>query len=170
MLAAGLMIATRCCTGTEGRRSVDISLLLVIGSALGLGKAMETTGAAETIAESLIGLAGGQERAVLVAVYLATMIFTELITNNAAAVLMFPIALAAAKKLGITVEELVQRQKVLLQRKKAEESRKAEQEKQQARTKALQQQQEAKQQQAPFVPDQGQKGFHRAIMPVAHPG
>jgi translation initiation factor IF-2 len=54
---------------------------------------------------------------------------------------------AAAKKLGITVEELVQRQKVLMQRKKAEEARKAEQEKQQARTKALQEQQEAKQQQ-----------------------
>ncbi|MHA7898492.1 MAG: translation initiation factor IF-2 [Henriciella sp.] len=54
---------------------------------------------------------------------------------------------AAAAKLGITVEELVQRQKVLMQRKKAEESRKAEQEKQQARTKALQEQQEAKQQQ-----------------------
>ncbi|MEO0448778.1 MAG: translation initiation factor IF-2 [Pseudomonadota bacterium] len=53
---------------------------------------------------------------------------------------------AAAAKLGITVEELVQRQKVLLQRKKAEESRKAEQEKQQARTKALQEQQEAKKQ------------------------
>lgn len=51
---------------------------------------------------------------------------------------------AAAAKLGITEEELLQRQKVLLQRKKAEESRKAEQEKQQARTKALQQKQEAK--------------------------
>ena len=101
LLAAGLMVLTRCCTGSEGRRSVDISLLLVIGSALGLGKAMETTGAAETIAETLIGLAGGNERAVLIAVYLATTIFTELITNNAAAVLMFPIALAAAKKLGV---------------------------------------------------------------------
>ena len=53
---------------------------------------------------------------------------------------------AAAKKLGITVEELVQRQKVLMQRKKAEESRKAEQEKQQARTKALQEKQQANQQ------------------------
>jgi di/tricarboxylate transporter len=101
MLAAGLMVLARCCTGSEGRRSVDISLLLVIGSALGLGKAMETTGAAETIAETLIGLAGGNERAVLIAVYLVTMIFTELITNNAAAVLMFPIALASAKKLGV---------------------------------------------------------------------
>ena len=54
---------------------------------------------------------------------------------------------AAAAKLGITVEELVQRQKVLLQRKKAEESRKVEQAQQQARTKALQEQQTAKKQQ-----------------------
>ncbi|MEO1303777.1 MAG: translation initiation factor IF-2 N-terminal domain-containing protein, partial [Pseudomonadota bacterium] len=53
---------------------------------------------------------------------------------------------AAAAKLGITVDELKQRQKVLLQRKKAEESRKAEVEQQQARTKALQEQQEAKKQ------------------------
>lgn len=101
MLAAGLMILTRCCTGSEGRRSVDISLLLVIGSALGIGKAMETTGAAATIAESLIALAGGNERAVLLAIYFATMLFTELITNNAAAVLMFPIALESARKLGL---------------------------------------------------------------------
>ena len=50
---------------------------------------------------------------------------------------------AAAAKLGITEEELLQRQKVLLQRKKAEESRKAEQEKQQARTKALEEKQQA---------------------------
>ncbi len=101
MVAAGLMVGTRCCTGTEGRRSVDISLLLVIGSALGLGKALETSGAAATIAEAIINFAGGNERAVLVALYLVTMIFTELITNNAAAVLMFPIALASAKKLGV---------------------------------------------------------------------
>jgi di/tricarboxylate transporter len=101
MVAAGLMVGTRCCTGTEGRRSVDISLLLVIGSALGLGKALETSGAAATIAEAIINFAGGNERAVLVALYLVTMIFTELITNNAAAVLMFPIALASAKNLGV---------------------------------------------------------------------
>ena len=55
---------------------------------------------------------------------------------------------AAAAKLGITVEELVQRQKVLMQRKKAEETRKEEQAKQNARNKALQEQQAAKQQQA----------------------
>ncbi len=51
---------------------------------------------------------------------------------------------AAAKKLGITEEELIARQKVLLQRRAAEEKRKAEQEQQQARTKALQDKQEEK--------------------------
>ena len=101
MVAAGTMIITRCCTGREARRSVDISLLLVIGAALGIGEALRSTGAATSIAEGLVDLAGGNERLVLLAIYFVTMLFTELITNNAAAVLMFPIALAAAQKLGV---------------------------------------------------------------------
>lgn len=101
MVAAGAMILTRCCTGREARRSVDISLLLVIGAALGIGEAMNATGAATSIAEGLVNIAGGNERLVLLALYLVTMIFTELITNNAAAVLMFPIALASAQKLDV---------------------------------------------------------------------
>lgn len=101
MVAGGAMILTRCCTGREARRSVDISLLLVIGAALGIGEAMKATGAAESIADGLIGLAGGNERMVLLALYFVTMLFTELITNNAAAVLVFPIALASAEKMGV---------------------------------------------------------------------
>jgi len=107
MLAAGLMILTRCCTGREARQSVDIPVLLVIGAALGIGEAMQTSGAAGAIAGSLIDLAGGNERLVLVALYLVTAIFTELITNNAAAVLMFPIALESAAKLGVDPKPLI---------------------------------------------------------------
>lgn len=100
MMAGGLMIATRCCTGSEARRAVDISLLIVVGSTLGIGEAMNSTGAARIMAENLVDLAGGNERLVLAALYLVTMIFTELITNNAAAVLMLPIATGAAAKLA----------------------------------------------------------------------
>jgi di/tricarboxylate transporter len=100
MMCAGLMIATRCCTGTEARRSVDISLLLVIGAALGIGECMQTTGAAQAIADRIVGFAGGNEYLVILALYFVTMLFTELITNNAAAVLVFPIALAAANQMG----------------------------------------------------------------------
>lgn len=99
MLAAGLMIVTRCCTGGEARRSVNWKVLLVIGAALGIGRAVQTTGAAGNIAERLIALAQGNPWIALAVVYGVTTLFTELITNNAAAVLMFPIAIASAKTL-----------------------------------------------------------------------
>ena len=107
MVAGGAMILTRCCTGREARRSVDISLLLVIGGALGIGEAMKATGAADSIANALVDLAGGNERMILLALYFVTMLFTELITNNAAAVLVFPIAMAAAEKLGVDPRPLI---------------------------------------------------------------
>lgn len=99
-LAAALaMIATRCCTMIEARRSVDWSVLLVIGSALGIGAALDISGAAARIANGLLSLAGDNPLFALAAVYLATMICTELITNNAAALLMFPIAWNTAETL-----------------------------------------------------------------------
>jgi di/tricarboxylate transporter len=99
MVAAIAMISFRCCTTEEARRSIDWSVLIVIGSAIGIGIAMQDSGAATSIAERLIELAGGNNTMALATVFLATMICTELITNNAAAVLMFPIALQTATSL-----------------------------------------------------------------------
>ncbi len=101
LVAAIAMIVFRCCTTAEARRSIDWSILIVIGAAIGIGTAMEKSGAATGIANLLLGIANDQPFATLVAIYLATMICTELITNNAAAMLMFPIAMGAAKALGI---------------------------------------------------------------------
>ncbi len=101
MLAAGLMIITRCCTATAARSSVDFQVLIVIAAALGLGRALQVTGAAEAISSTLTGLAGNNPWVSLAVIYGLTMLFTETITNNAAAVLVFPIALATADKLGV---------------------------------------------------------------------
>ncbi len=103
MCAAGLMIVTGCCTATEARRNIDWSVLLVIGGSLGIGQALQQSGAAATIAAAMISFAGGNPHLVLAAVYLTTMLFTEMITNNAAAVLVFPIAASAAQTLEISV-------------------------------------------------------------------
>ncbi len=103
LLAAGLMMMTRCITGSEARRSVDWQVLIVIAASFGLGQALEVTGAADAIASSLVTLAGGRPYLSLIAVYLLTMLFTEVITNNGAAVLMFPIALATATNLDANV-------------------------------------------------------------------
>jgi len=101
LVAAGAMIVTRCCTGTEARRSINWQVLLVIGGALGIGQAITLSGAAEQITRGLVGLAGGHPWLVLLMVYLTAALFTELITNNAAAVLVFPVALAAAHGMNV---------------------------------------------------------------------
>lgn len=101
MLAGGVMILTRCCTATEARKSVDWQVLLVIGAALGIGSAIETSGAAQAIAGRLIGFAGGHPWLVLLMVCFVTTLFTEVITNNAAAVMVYPIAKASALALDV---------------------------------------------------------------------
>lgn len=103
-LAAGLMLLTRCCSSREARRGVDWQVLIVIAASFALGTALETTGAAKAIASGVISLGAGHPWAALAVVYGVTMLFTELITNNAAAVLIFPIALATSRELGVSFQ------------------------------------------------------------------
>ncbi len=102
MVAAGMMIAFQCCSIGRARQSVDWSLLIVIAASLGIGRAVESTGLASIAASEMIGLAGGHPWLVLLAVYFVTMMFTELITNNAAAVLVFPIAMSVSAGLEVS--------------------------------------------------------------------
>jgi di/tricarboxylate transporter len=101
MLAAGFMLITRCCSATVARRSVDWSVLVVIAAALGIGHALEKTGAAGAIAHALLGMAGNNPWIALAVVYGLTTIFTEIITNNASVALLFPITMATADKLDV---------------------------------------------------------------------
>jgi di/tricarboxylate transporter len=101
MLAAGLMIMTRCCSINDARRQVEWSVLIVIGAALGLGAALDQSGAASALAQGVLALAGKNPWLVLAAVYLATSLLTEVVTNNAAVALMFPFAQATAEHLGV---------------------------------------------------------------------
>lgn len=101
LLAAGGMIVTRCLGAEAARRSVDWSVLLVIAAAFGIGLAMDKTGVAVVIAQGVLGLTGDLVWLNLVVVYMLTALFTAVITNNAAAVLMFPIAYALAGDMGV---------------------------------------------------------------------
>jgi di/tricarboxylate transporter len=101
LLAAGAMLAFRCVTATQARRAVDWQVLIVIAAALGLGKAMEVTGAAGFMADRMIELALGNPWVTLLIVYVITTTLTEMITNNAAAVLVFSIAMGAAEAMGV---------------------------------------------------------------------
>ncbi len=101
MTAAGAMIIARCVPGHVARKSVDWQVLIVIAAAFALGRALDITGAANTIAHWLISLASDNPWTALIIIYGVTMLFTEFITNNAAAVLVFPIAYAISQELKV---------------------------------------------------------------------
>lgn len=101
MLAAGAMIITRCCTSTIARRSVEWKIILTVAAAFALGTAVEKSGLARAIAETLTAMAGGSPWWSLVCIYAGTLLLTELISHSAAVSLIFPIALRTAEGLGI---------------------------------------------------------------------
>ncbi|WP_396621471.1 SLC13 family permease [Marinobacter sp. W-8] len=102
-IAAGAMIVSGCLTASRARRSVDLPVLVVIAASFALGNAMTETGAAQWVAGLLLGWGPLTPWVALAMVYVLTAVFTEVITNNAAAVLMFPIAMAVSEQLGVSV-------------------------------------------------------------------
>jgi di/tricarboxylate transporter len=101
-VAAGAMLVARCIDPEEARQAVDWQVLFTIVGAFGIGRALEVSGAASVIASSLIGAVGSHPWLALAAVWVVTAVSTELITNNGAAVLVFPLAWAAADRLGVS--------------------------------------------------------------------
>jgi di/tricarboxylate transporter len=101
LLAAGLMLATRCCSLSAARRSIELEVLVAIAAAFGIGSALETSGAATAFARVLLTAAGDRPWLLLGTIYLITMILTEMVTNNAAAIIMFPLAYATTQPLGL---------------------------------------------------------------------
>jgi len=96
------MVVTGCCTATNARRAIDWEVLLVIGGAIALGRAMEISGLAGTIGRYVQQLFGSDPSILLAAIFELAMILASTITAKAAAVLMLPIALAAANALGFS--------------------------------------------------------------------
>ena len=102
LAAAAMMVLTGCLSFDQAMRSLDWRMLLMIGGSLGLGRAFERSGAAAVISQGLTGvLEPFGPLAVLAGIYLLTLFLTEALSNNAAAVLAFPLARAAASQLGV---------------------------------------------------------------------
>jgi di/tricarboxylate transporter len=101
IVAAGTMLLTRCCSEEIAQKSVDWPLLLAIGAAFGLGSALQGTGGATAIADLLLSRAGTSPLLALIVIYGTTMLLTELVTNNAAAIIVFPIAMSTATGLEV---------------------------------------------------------------------
>ena len=102
LVVALLTVGARIITAAEARNAIDLDVLLLIAASFGIGTAIERSGLAAIVAEWTVGWAIQLGPvAVLAAIVLATIIVTELITNNAAVVLIYPIASAAAVQIGV---------------------------------------------------------------------
>lgn len=101
-LLLGTFLVTRLLSIQELRRRFPFDLVLIIGSALTLAKGMDNSGAADMIAGFMQATFNGfGPYAALAGIFILTLILTELVTNNAAAALVFPIALSTAHGFGV---------------------------------------------------------------------
>ncbi|MFH7566192.1 SLC13 family permease [Oceanimonas smirnovii] len=100
LLLAGLLLS-RILTLGELRRRFPFELVIIIGSALTVAKAMDSSGAAQLVANGMRSLFSGYGVfGAFVGVYVMTLMLTETVTNNAAAALAFPVGLSTAQAFG----------------------------------------------------------------------
>lgn len=105
---AGLMIVTGCISTAGARESIDWQTLITIGASFGLGHALERSGAASVFASTLVDSAGDSSGYVLLGlVYAITGLFAAVVSSKAAAVLMYPIALAVSASVGLSPQPFV---------------------------------------------------------------
>jgi di/tricarboxylate transporter len=102
LLAAVLMVGVRAISSSDARQSIEWPVLITIAASFGIGTALSESGVAAGIAEQLVWVTQGWgPTASLAMVYLVGAVLTAIITNNAAAVLMFPICQATAEILQV---------------------------------------------------------------------
>ena len=108
VLAVAAVLVTRCIDADEAFGFVDGRLLALIFAMLAIGAALEASGAVKLIAEGLAPVLGRLPPFLIVwAIYLLTSVLTELVSNNAVAVVVTPIAIGLAQALGIDARPLV---------------------------------------------------------------
>ncbi|MFV0258888.1 MAG: SLC13 family permease [Acidimicrobiales bacterium] len=102
LLAAGIVVVSRVVTFAEAKRSIDLDVVLMIAASLGIGTAVEASGLAGDIAGAVttsLGFAGLV--GVVLGILFTTVFLTEIVTNNAAAAVVAPIAVRAAQEIGL---------------------------------------------------------------------
>lgn len=106
-IAAGLMVLSGCVTPTVARTSIEYGILVAIASSFALGVALTESGAADQIAHGISTIAGTDPFFALIALYAVTLILTQLVTNVACGVVMFPIALSLSEQCNASLYPFV---------------------------------------------------------------
>ncbi|MDA7920216.1 SLC13 family permease [Verrucomicrobiales bacterium] len=102
LVGAVAVLLTRCVDVKDAYKSIQWSILFLIYGMLAIGRAMENTGGAEMLANQVVGvMAVFGPVAILAAIYMLSSLLTEMVTNNAVAILLTPIVISIAGSLGV---------------------------------------------------------------------
>jgi di/tricarboxylate transporter len=103
-----LIVLTRCISLEEAYQSIDWKVIFLLAGVLTLGIALESTGAAEVISDLMVATLGRLGPMALVSgFYLLSTVLTNVMSNNATAALLAPVAIAAAETLGVDPKPLL---------------------------------------------------------------
>lgn len=103
-----VMLLTGCLTWRDATRALSVQVIMIVAASLALGVAMLRTGAADYLAACLVSLLGeAHPRIVLGGLMLLLVILTNVVSNNAAAVIGTPIGISIARQLGLDPEPFV---------------------------------------------------------------
>jgi len=102
LIGLGAMILTGCLNWRDAADSLSVQVIMIIVTSLALGRAIMGTGMAEYLAGGFVGIVAGLPGPVILSAFILIMtIMTNIVSNNAAAVIGTPIAVAIAQQLGV---------------------------------------------------------------------
>lgn len=102
ILGCVALVVLRCLTPEQAYGGIDWRVIMLLAGVLPLGLALQNSGGAEWVAKEALAQIGGQNPVIALAViYLLTSVMTEMMSNNASAVLVAPIGIATAEALGV---------------------------------------------------------------------
>ena len=108
VVGLGLMIATGCLSWSDAGSALSIPVVMIIVTALALGKALMGTGMADYVAISFVAAASSLSPPMILSAFMLLMaIMTNIVSNNAAAVIGTPIAISIAAQLGASPEPFI---------------------------------------------------------------
>ncbi|MGN6596017.1 MULTISPECIES: SLC13 family permease [Sphingopyxis] len=108
IIGVGLILVTRCIDADEAWDSIDGNVLVLIFAMLAVGLALENSGSVELVVGELTPLLRNVPPwGLVLATYVLSVLLTEIITNNAVAILVTPLAIAVARQLGVDPYPLV---------------------------------------------------------------
>ena len=108
MIGVGLMMIMRCLSWRDAAHALSTPVIMIIVTSLALGKALMGTGMADYLAMSFVSVTSGMEIPLILSAFMLVMtILTNVVSNNAAAVIGTPIAVAIAQQLGASPEPFV---------------------------------------------------------------